>query len=224
MLDPVDQERPTNPGPHANGRPRVAIIVALIGALTLLVSGLAAYVVLSRLGAQSNTGTVMRPTGTILIAVRDLARLETNELHIEKVIDLTDKQSKLFGLIDTNDAILLVAAGDVTVGIDLAKLDEQDFVVDRATGAARLTLPAPEILSTRLDEEHTYVYRRTTDLLAHRNEHLETKARQEALRAIGEAARDPGTMEKARKQAERQVQQLLEKFGVTRATIGFRPS
>jgi hypothetical protein len=31
-------------------------------------------------------------------------------------------------------------------------------------------------------------------------------------------------MEKARKQAERQVQQLLQKFGVIHATIGFRPA
>jgi hypothetical protein len=224
MLDPVDQERPTNPG-HARGRPRVAAIVALVGSLTLLVSGLALYVVVSRFaGEPAASRTVVRPTGTILMAVRDLARLETNELHMEKVIDLTDKQSRFFGLIDTTDAILLIAAGDVTIGIDLAKLGEDDFVVDRETGAARIILPAPEVLSTRLDEEHTYVYRRTTGLLAERNEHLESKARQEALQAIGDAARDAGTMEKARKQAERQVQQLLEKFGVKRVTIGFRPA
>jgi hypothetical protein len=203
----------------------VATIVALIGSLTLLVSGLALYVVLSRLSDGSGASrTVVRPTGTILMAVRDLARLETNELHMEKVIDLTDKQSRFFGLVDTADAILLIAAGDVTIGIDLAKLGEQDFVLDRQTGAARLTLPAPEVLSTRLDEEHTYVYRRSTGLLAERNEHLESKARQEALRAIGDAARDAATMEKARKQAERQVTQLLEKFGITRVTIGFQPA
>jgi hypothetical protein len=225
MADPVERERPTNPGPHAKGRPGVATIVALIGSLTLLVSGLALYVILSRFAdAPAASRTVIRPTGTILMAVRDLARLETNELHMEKVIDLTDKQSRFFGLIDTADAILLVAAGDVTIGIDLAKLGEQDFVLDRETGSARLMLPAPEVLSTRLDEEHTYVYRRTTGLLAERNEHLESKARQEALRALDEAARDAGTMEKARKQAERQVQQLLEKFGITHTTIGFRPA
>lgn len=202
----------------------MATIVALVGSLTLLVSGLALYVVVSRLAGEPASRTVVRPTGTILMAVRDLARLETNELHIEKVIDLTDKQSRFFGLVDTADAILLIAAGDVTIGVDLSKMGEQDFVVDQQTGAARLMLPAPEVLSTRLDEEHTYVYRRTTGLLAERNEHLESKARQEAVRAIGEAAGEPGTMEKARKQAERQVQQLLEKFGVIHATIGFRPA
>jgi hypothetical protein len=203
----------------------VVIIAVLVATLTFIVSGLVLYVVVSRLANDPvATRTVVRPTGTILMAVRDLARLETNELHMEKVIDLTDKQSRFFGLVDTTDAILLIAAGDVTVGIDLAKMGDEDVAIDKQTGAARVTLPAPEILSTRLDEEHTYVYRRSTGVLAERNEHLESKARQEAVRAIGDAARDPATMEKARKQAERQMQQLLERFGVTHATIGFRPS
>ena len=60
--------------------------------------------------------------------------------------------------------------------------------------------------------------------LAARNEQLESKARQEALRAIEEAARHGDVMEKARRQAERQLQQLFEKFGVTRTTIGWRPA
>jgi ATP/maltotriose-dependent transcriptional regulator MalT len=96
--------------------------------------------------------------------------------------------------------------------------------IDRQAGTARLMLPPPEILSARLDEKHTYVYRRTTGLLAERNEQLESKARQEALRAIEEAARNSDVMEKARRQAERYLQQLFEKFGVTRTTVGFRPA
>jgi hypothetical protein len=172
----------------------------------------------------SASRTIVRPTGTILMSVRELARLETNELHMEKVVDLTDKQSRLFGLIDASDAILLVAAGDVTIGVDLTKLGEGDLVVDRDAGTARITLPPPEVLSVRLDEEHTYVYRRTTALLARRNEQLESSARKEAVRAIEEASRDPAVMEKARKQAERQLKDLFEKFGVTQVTLGWRPS
>jgi len=126
--------------------------------------------------------------------------------------------------IDTTDAIVLIAAGDVTIGIDLTKLEDQDFSVDHETGAAHLMLPPPEVLSVRLDEEHTYVYRRATALLAQRNEHLESKARQEAIKAIDEAARDGAVMEKARKQAERQVRDLLSKLGVANLTVGWRPS
>ena len=207
----------------APSRPGVTRAVGLVSGLALVVAAVLAYVSMER-GHPGASRTVVRPTGTVLMSIRDLARLETNELHMEKVIDLTDKQSRLFGLIDTSDAILLVAAGDVTIGIDLTKLGEGDVVVDRETGSARVTLPAPEILSVRLDEEHTYVYKRSTSLLGDRDEHLESKARQEAVRSIEEAAKDSAVMEKARKQAERQIGDLLQKFGISRTTIGWRPS
>jgi hypothetical protein len=220
MREIATVERSTTSG---NPRFRLAPVVGLLTCVALLGAGVFAYVAIER-GGPGASRTVMRPTGTILMSVRDLARLETNELHMEKVIDLTEKQSRFFGLIDATDALLLVAAGDVTIGIDLTKVGDDDFSVDRETGVARLTLPAPEVLSVRLDEKHTYVYRRTTGLLAERNEQLESKARQEAVRAIEEASRDAAVMEKARKQAERQLRELLGKFGLTQITVGWRPA
>jgi hypothetical protein len=211
-------------GEGERSRAHAGWVKALALWLGLVSVGIAVYVGTKSFAPAPPAGPVLRPTGTILMAVKDLARLETNELHLEKVIDLTDKQSRFFGLVDTADAILLIAAGDVTVGIDLGKLKAGDVEVDRETGTARLTLPPPEILSVRLDEKHTYVYRRTTGALAERNEQLESKARQEAIRAIEEAARSGDVMEKARRQAERQLQQLFEKFGVSRTTIGWRPA
>jgi hypothetical protein len=211
-------------GEGERSRPRAGWAKALTWWLAVVGLGLGGYVAMTSFSSAPGVGPVVRPTGTILMAVKDLARLETNELHLEKVIDLTDKQSRFFGLIDTADAILLIAAGDVTVGIDLTKLGANDVAIDRETGTARLTLPPPEILSVRLDEQHTYVYRRTTGVLAERNEQLESKARKEAIRAIEEAARHGDIMEKARRQAEKQLQQLFEKFGVSRTTIGWRPA
>jgi Ethanolamine utilization protein EutJ (predicted chaperonin) len=203
--------------------PRVGATIALLVLIALAGIGVVAYLATERAHERA-ARTVVRPTATVLMSIRDLARLETNELHMEKVVDLTDKQSRFFGLLDATDAILLIAAGDVTIGIDLTKLGDEDFVVDRETGVAHLTLPAPEVLSTRLDEEHTYVYRRSTSLLAQRNEHLESKARTEAVHAIEEAARDSAVMEKARKQAERQLKDLLEKFGIKQVIVGWRPA
>jgi hypothetical protein len=202
---------------------KATLLALLVACLTVAGAALVAYLILER-PQPAGSRTVVRPTGTVLMAVRDLARLETNELHLEKVVDLTDKQSHFFGLIDATDAILLVAAGDVTIGIDLTKLGDGDVTMDREGRAAKVTLPAPEILSARLDEEHTYVYRRTTGLLARRNEELESSARKEAVRAIEDAARDAAVMEKARKQAERQIRELLGRFGATEITVGWRPS
>ena len=161
----------------------------------------------------------VRPSPTLLLAVRDLARLETNEMHFEKVIDLTDKQSRFFGLIDATDALLLVATGDVTMGVDLGKVGDSDIHFDPVTKSATMTLPAPEIFSTSLDEKKTYVYTRSTSALAERNEQLEARARQEAVAAIAEAAKTDEATNQAKKQAERELRALATALGAKDVTF-----
>ena len=175
------------------------ILVAGIAAL-----GTAVYVLTWQPPSPPTSSMVMRPSATLLVAMRDVARLETNELHLEKVIDLSDKQSQFFGLIEATDAILLVATGDVVVGVDLSKVGDGDVEIDPKTKVARLTLPAPEIFSSHLDESKTYVYTRSTSVTAQRNEHLESKARQEAVAAIEKAARESDVMIRAKAQAEKE--------------------
>ncbi len=173
--------------------------------------------------AQQPTGAVeVRPTSTILTAVKDLARLEVTELRVEKVVDLTDRQKVLFGVLDGEDAMLLVASGSAVIGVDLDKLGPDDASFDAETGTMRLTLPQPEIVSSRLDPDATYVYRRDTSLLAKRNEQLETRARKEAIVAIEKAASEPEMMDRARAQAERQLSLLLTRLGAKRVVITWR--
>jgi len=164
----------------------------------------------------------VRPTGAILVAVRDLARLETAEVHVEKVIDLTDQQKRLFGLIETTDAILLVAVGHATLGVDLSKLGDDDVSMDASGKVARLRLPAPELLQAGLDEQATYVYTRTTSALGRRNEHLETQARREAVEAIKKVALAPDMIAKAKVQTERQLRALVSRLGAERVEITWR--
>lgn len=163
-----------------------------------------------------------RPSPAMLIAIRDMARLETTEVHVEKVVDLTDTQSRLFGLIQATDALLLVAVGHVTIGVDLSRIADGDVSMDPETRVARLALPQPEVFSTRLDEPETYVYTRTTSLLARRNEQLESRARQEAVRAIEKAAVEGDMMGRARAQAERQLSALATQLGAKRVEIRWR--
>jgi hypothetical protein len=140
----------------------------------------------------SSAVTVVRPTPDVLLAVRDLARLESASFHMERVIDLSDKQSKLWGIITTEDAILLVAVAEISAGIDLQKLTAADVVVDPARRTARIDLPAPEVLHAALDNEKTYVHSRSTGTLADRRENLESRARKEAERTLIESARQLG--------------------------------
>lgn len=184
--------------------------------------GTASYVVSLWLPSRDETTVTARPTNTLLLAVRDLSRLETTQLHMEKVIDLTEQQRRFFGLLEGTDALLLVAVGDVTVGVDLGKLRDDDVAMDPNTKIATMRLPAPEIFSVRLDERGTYVHRRTTSLLAERDEQLESKARQRAVAAIEKAAREAGVTERAKQQAERQLCALATALGASEVQFVWR--
>ncbi len=174
----------------------------------------AAGVALVRLTAPSAPEITARPTPNLLVAVRDLARLESLEMHFEKVVDVNDKQRRLFGLVETEDGILVVAAVDVTLGVDLTKLRDGDVTGPDAAGTAHICLPEPEILSSRLDEPNTYVYQRSTGLLAKRNEQLEAEARRTAIGEVEKAVRAGDAMARARTQAERTLRSLAGELGV----------
>jgi len=203
----------TTPSPNES-LPKNVFVGGLV-AVAITVGGLA--FVIGRSGSAPSvppaSSISVKPSTTLLVAVRDLARLETNEMHYEKVIDLTDKQSRFFGLVDATDALLLVASGDVTMGIDLGKIGDTDVALDPTTHVATMSLPAPEIFSTRLDEKRTYVYTRSTSTLAERNEQLETRARQEAVTALEDAAKTPEASDRAKKQAENEFRSLATALG-----------
>jgi hypothetical protein len=170
----------------------------------------------------SGEGPVLRSTPSVVTEIRDLARLESVQYHIERVVDLRDQQSLLFGLIHTQDAILFVAVGDVVAGVDLSEMADGDVIVDTTTGKVSVTLPPAQILSTRLDNQRSWVYSRTTDLLAQRHEDLETRARQEAERTLEGAAIAAGVLDRARANAEQTVATLVRSLGYTTVVVTSR--
>jgi Protein of unknown function (DUF4230) len=161
-------------------------------------------------------------TATVLVAIRNLARLESVSFHMERVIDLKDRQSHLFGLLEADDAILLVASGDVSAGIDLAKMRDGDVTIEPTTRRAQLTLPPPELLSVRLDNQHTYVHSRKTDLLAEREVELETRARQIAEESIRDAAVSGGILTRARNNTEHTLTVLVQSLGYDDVELTWR--
>lgn len=190
-------------------------------AIVVLVGAGAGWLMRSLSAAPPAVTQTIRPTPNVVTAVRDLSRLETTSYHVERVVDLSEKQQQLFGLVEAEDALLLVAAGDVIAGIDFGKLEEGDVDADWEQRKVEITLPPPEILTSRLDNEHTYVHSRSTDLLADRNEKLESQARKEAERLIVEAARESGVLSRARKNAERTVDSLVRSLGYEDVEIRF---
>jgi Protein of unknown function (DUF4230) len=220
----MEEPTPPAPGPTrastSSGRLPLPLW-PLILVNVLLALGTVLYLVNAKPNDPSSVVSV-RPSATLLVAMKDVAKLETTELHLEKVIDLTDTQSNFFGLIEGTDNLLLIASGDVTVGVDLGKLTEGDVTMDPKTRAATIKLPTPEIFSSRLDEKRTYVYTRSTSLAARRNEQLETKARQEAVAAIEKAAQESDVTERAKKQAERQLRALAMALGASDVIVTWK--
>ena len=167
----------------------------------------------------SPPGADIRATPGVVTAIRDVARLESTTFHIEKVVEATDAQGRLGGLVQAKDALLLVAVGDVVAGVDLSKLRDSDVTVDPSTHALHVRLPAAEVMSATLDERATHVYSRTTDLLAVRNEQLEGEARRKAEEQMRAAAIEEGILDRARASADRTLKALLRSLGYENAEI-----
>ena len=201
------------------------LAIAAIAAAAFAGSGAAmcGYMALNaaKLPPASTTTTLVRGTNAVVVAVRDLALLQTASYHVERVIDLRDQQSHLFGLFQSEDAVLLVAAADIAAGIDLGLLGRDDVRVDPEKHSAFVRLPPATILSVRLDNQSTYVHSRHTDTLALRAKTLETRARQEAERTLEQAALASGILPRARDNAARTVKALIQSLGFQQVEIEF---
>ena len=217
---PVEPAEQTPEGLDRGSALRWVVLLALvIGGM--IVGGIGSRLMLDD-DEPPDSEDVLHASPSVIVAIRDLARLETTAYHVERVIDLVARQRQLFGLVEAEDAILLVAAGDVVAGVDLTKMRDGDVVVDPDARTATLTLPEPEIFSARLDSERTYVHTRDTDFHARRDPHLETRARREAERSLRESALEAGILDRARTNAETAVTTLVRGLGYDRVVIRWR--
>lgn len=155
------------------------------------------------------TPTILPDPVTVVREVRSLARLETIQFSIEKVITAESGQGP-FGFL-FGDRLLLVAHGEVLAGIDLAKLGPDDM--ELKGGVLYVRLPAAEVFSARLDSSRTYVYSRDTGLLTEGSLNLESTARAAAEREIARAATEDGILKLAQNNAELYLYRLLRDLG-----------
>lgn len=155
------------------------------------------------------TPTILPDPVTIIHRVSALARLETIQYSVEKVITAETGQGP-FGFL-FGDRLLLVAHGVVIAGVDLAKVQSSDLQV--RDGVLYMHLPEAEVFIATLDNAQTYVYDRDTGVLTKGNINLETLARQAAEVEILEAALQDGILEQARQNAENLLSPLLRDLG-----------
>jgi len=156
------------------------------------------------------TPTIIPDPVTIIHEVQSLARLETIQYSIEKVITAETRQGP-FGFL-FGDRLLLVAHGSVIAGVDLAEITESDISIDE-TGMVTFKLPPAEVFIAALDNEQTYVYDREVGFLRRGDVELESAARLAAEEAILEAALNDGILEQAQVNAEAYLFRLLGSLG-----------
>lgn len=155
------------------------------------------------------TPTVIPDPVTIVREVQSLARLETIQYTVEKVITAEVNQGvfgPLFG-----DKLLFVAHGYVIAGVDLAEVDSDDLWLE--DDVLHVDLPDAEVFVATLDNDESYVYDRETGLFSKSDPDLETAARQAAEDEILDAAVEDGILTQAQQNAEVYLERLFNTLG-----------
>lgn len=207
----------------------------LFSVLILIVIGVAAYMIVQTVrnttqaatapfqslneqsqSMQTQMANLLNPTPTIIPdpvtyinEIRALARLETIQYSVEKVITGQTGGGtfdSLFG-----DKILFVGHGTVIAGIDMDKLRPEDMRYEN--GVLTVNLPPAEIFIAALDNEKSYVYNRDTGLLTNPDPNLETLVRQSAEQEILKAAIEDGILEQAQINAEAYLFKFFSALG-----------
>jgi hypothetical protein len=163
------------------------------------------------------TPTILPDPVTIINQIRPLARLETIQYTIEKVITAEIGQNALAPLF--GDRLLFVGHGYVIAGVDLSKIRSED--VSYEDGILVINLPKGEVFVATLDNNQSYVYDRETGLLTHGDTNLETTARQAAENQIKQAALEDGILEQAQTNAEIYLESLLNELGYSEVSFTY---
>lgn len=155
------------------------------------------------------TPTILPDPVTLIHEVRSLARLETIQYTLEKVITAQTGQNQLGFLF--GDKLIFVGHGTVIAGVDMARLRPEDMRVQGDVLYVRL--PPAEVFVATLDNNKSYVYNRDTGLLTKGDVNLESTARAAAEKEILQAAIDDGVLVQAQQNAESYLSRLFRGLG-----------
>lgn len=165
---------------------------------------------------QTQVSSLLNPTPTVIPdpvtyinEIRALARLETIQYSVEKVVTCQVNQGTFdfaFG-----DKVLFVGHGTVIGGINMEKLLPENMRFEN--GVLSVSLPPAEILVATLDNQKSYVYDRQTGILVKPNAELETICRQSAEQEILKGALEDGILEQAQVNAEAYLLRFFSALG-----------
>jgi hypothetical protein len=115
--------------------------------------------------------------------------------------------------------VFLFAVARIGAGVDLGRLEEDDFEVDTQRRRVRLTIPAAEIQYVALDNDATQVYDRDTGIFTKGDRDLETRARQAAEAELCDKALTSSILARAHENAVRTLTAFLRSLGYDQIEI-----
>jgi hypothetical protein len=199
------------------------ILAILLGAAALLLflrhatSGAMAQIA-DRITGRTTSFDTSVPA--IVQRIQRLNRLETVVYSLDTVIEGSKSSAVLPDLL-AGDRILLVVHGQAIAGIDLSRLKPEDIRITEANGVRKVhvNLPASQLFTTTVDNQHTRVYARTTGLLVPVDQNLESETRARAEKQLEQTALSDGILDAARKNAQASVAALLYSLGFQQVDV-----
>lgn len=156
-------------------------------------------------------------TSSVVEAIRALNRWETASYSVDTVIDKGNDGNRIQQLL-FGDKILLIAHGEAVAGFDLANLPSN--AVDIQATVITVTLPKPQLLFTKLDNDKTKVYDRQQGILVIQpDKNLESQARVAAENAVQASACSEGILITASDTARKELTSLLKGLHFSNITI-----
>ena len=209
------------------------VMGSLSGAMLLL--GIVAGIGLWHSGEQFVKGIKMALTpaepeaevdvrAVVVQQVRGASELTTAVFTMEAVVPTTSSRTIASYEIGKT-TLIYVARGEVRAGVDLSAIGPED-VQSGDDDVLRVMLPAPTILDSKIDVNHSEVYdydRGFLGLGPDRAPELQDKAQEAALDRVLIAACEQGILQQASDRAELVVGQLLQNTGLERIEVESRP-
>jgi hypothetical protein len=216
------QTQPANEIPQRRHSPPAWLTGLLLGGLlTFILVGTAVWFstgigLLHLMGIPGSRTLVNVGQPTVVRQIQQLQRLETVSYTMDKIISGEHENPYLPKFL-AGDRILLVVHGEVIGGVDLAKLQPSDVVIQGKN--IRIALPKAEIFSTRIDNTKTRVYSRDTGLFSSPDPNLESEVREEAERQLQQAALQDGILKAADQNAHNTIQGMIKGLGFKQVDI-----
>ncbi len=137
------------------------ISITILSIIAIVLVGYAGFIITKDYYSNKDQVTVKIDKTVIIKEVRQISKLETvkqiMQRDIEVTLDLGDLEVFGWSLLEKKHTRKVAVTGDITAGIDLAKIREGDIILSEDKKTLTINLPAPEILGVNIMEDKTNI-------------------------------------------------------------------